>query len=375
VALNAYGFSGWGRYTVEVARGARALGIEPVLVTAEARLDPSLEGVEHHAVLPPLFGRRFQTPRSLAGAPRLQRIIRTCQVVHCTVELYAPLVALARPRSVPYVQNAHGTWAIRPLESAVQRLLFAPAFRSADRLLVLSRFTRDWMARLMPLPPHEVLTGGVHPADFARDVSVSLPGWAADGPIVLSVGAVKPRKGIHVGLEAAAQARQAVPGLHYVVAGDLEAAGYVERLRKRAVKLGMQGYFHLIGQVPFDELVAWYRRADVFMLLPVNQGSSFEGLGLVYLEAGAAGTPSIGTLGCGAEEAVIDGETGLLVAQDDSQAAAAALARLLTDPGLRSRLAAGARARAERLSWANLAARVVAIYRELAAQPAGQDVF
>lgn len=366
VASHAHGFDGWGRYTVELVRGARALGIEPVLVTAQPGLTPALDGVEHHVMLLPPFAGRFWTARSLLAAPNLRRVIRTCDVLHCTVELYAPLAALACPRGVPYVQNAHGTWAVRPLERASQRVFFAPAFRRADRLLVLSRYTRDRMAALIDLPPHEILTGGVHPADFEHAAPAALPGWTAQGPLVLTVGALKARKGQHVALEAVALAREALPRLRYVAIGSLDdAPAYVEALRQRADALGMADYFHLPGRVPFGELVAWYRRADVFMLLPANQGSSFEGLGLVYLEAGAVGKPAIGTYNCGAAEAIIDGETGLLVPQNDPQAAAGALLRLLYHDDLRARMGQAAQMRARQLSWANLAWRVAALYGEL----------
>ena len=78
------------------ALGARERGIEPVLVTARQEVDPALSDVEHHPILPPLFAGRLTTPRTLARAPRLRRILERCDVVHCIVELYAPLVALAR---------------------------------------------------------------------------------------------------------------------------------------------------------------------------------------------------------------------------------------------------------------------------------------
>ena len=366
VAWRAVGDDGWARYTVEAARGVRALGVEPVLVTADSAVDPGLGEVEHHALLAPPFGRRFATPRGLLRAPGLRRVAATCDLVHCTVELYAPLVALARPRGTPYVQTAHGTWAIRPLESWRQRPLFAPAFRRADLLLFQSRFTRDLMARRLRLPRHAVEPGGVHPADFERASPGRLPDWADRGRVVLSVGALKERKGHAVALEAVALARAVHPDLRHVVIGAASGSAIeAERLQARAVALGMADRFHWIEHVAFDELVSWYRRAAVFLLLPVNRGSSFEGLGLVYLEAGAAGTPSIGTRGCGAADAIVEGETGFLVTQGDARAAADALLRLLGDEALRDRMGRAARERACTWSWAALARRLVTRYRGL----------
>jgi glycosyltransferase involved in cell wall biosynthesis len=140
----------------------------------------------------------------------------------------------------------------------------------------------------------------------------------------------------------------------------------VEQMKRRIEELGIGDYVHFLGQLPpYDALIAWYQQADVFILPSVNQGSSFEGLGFVFLEAGAAGTPSIGTLDCGAMEAIRHEETGLLVPQNDPQATADALVKILTDDTLRAHMGAAARQHACRLSWANLVNRVVVLYDEL----------
>jgi phosphatidylinositol alpha-1,6-mannosyltransferase len=365
VTLHARPADGWGRYACEVVRGARAAGVEPVLVTATGEAgEPA--AVEHHAILPALFARRFETPRSLLAAPRLRRVLTGCRIVHCLVEPYAPLVALSRPRTVPYVQTAHGTWAVRPLEWAPRRVLFAPAFRRADTIVFQTQLTRDRMARLMRLPRQVVAPGGVHPEAFEAGGAPGLPDWAGSGLVVLTVGAMKARKGHAVTLEAVARARAAVPALRWVVVGGGPADGATQ-LRERAAALGVADRVHVLGPVPFPELVAWYRRADVFALLPVDEGGSFEGFGLVYLEAAAAGTPAVGTHGSGAGEAIVDGVTGLLVPQRDPAAAAAALVRLLGDAALRERMGRAGRERARELSWTHLAERLAALYRDLLA--------
>jgi glycosyltransferase involved in cell wall biosynthesis len=127
----------------------------------------------------------------------------------------------------------------------------------------------------------------------------------------------------------------------------------------------MADAFHLTGELPFADLVAWYRRADVFMLLPIDDAGSFEGLGLVYLEAGAAGLPAIGTTGSGAEEAIVDGATGLLVPEGDAEAAAAALELVLGDSDMRARMSLAAVQRADEQSWDRLAGELLAHYQAL----------
>lgn len=369
ITNRAVGTDGWGRYTVEVIKSCRALGIEPVLISAYQDIDPALAEIEHYPILHPVLTKRFTTFRTLRQIPALRRILQTCDAVQCCVELYAPLVALARPPEVAFFLNAHGTWAIRPLESPLSRLLFAPAIRSADVVLCLSHFTQRWMSRLIDLPRAEILSGGVIPADWQREVQVKLPDWTQGNRIALTATAVKTRKGQHTVVEAIALARQHLPDLHYAIVGNAnEKTAYVQQLKARIQALNLTDYVHFTGIVSQEELVAWMQRGDVFVQPSVNDGSSFEGLGLVYLEAGAAGTPSIGSFNCGAEDAIIDGATGLLVPQNDPEATAAALIKMLSDPVLRQQMGEAARQQAERMSWANLAKRLVALYQEVTTQ-------
>ncbi|TBR21484.1 glycosyltransferase family 1 protein [bacterium] len=101
-----------------------------------------------------------------------------------------------------------------------------------------------------------------------------------------------------------------------------------------------------------------YRAADVFVLPSVS-----EGLSNALLEALASGLPVLGSRVGGTAEAVEDGRSGLLFDGDPDPGAAAPLRRLLDDPGLRARLAAGARERAKAFGMESVAARVEALYR------------
>jgi len=372
ISTQAKSVDGWGRYTVEVALGARSRGIDPVLITSNPEVDPALADVPHFTLLPELFKGRATTLRTLLLSGQVRSLIANCDVVHVIAEPYMPVAALAAPKEKPLILSAFGTWAIRPLEKASSRVFFAPAFKRADVVLCISGFTRDWLLSLLPdLRRTEVLPGGVHPEKFEATVDTTeLPEWIGYEPAVFSAGAVKPRKGQHIALEAVALAHEHIPNLHYAMAGGLNAApDYVERLRHRAEELGISDYVHFLGQLPpYGPLTAWYQHSDAFILPSVSQGSSFEGLGFVFLEAGAAGTPSIGTLDCGAQEAIRHGETGLLVPQDDPQATAEAIVAIVGNLQRRQQMGEAARAWSYELSWSNLADRVVNIYQELAAQ-------
>jgi phosphatidylinositol alpha-1,6-mannosyltransferase len=115
--------------------------------------------------------------------------------------------------------------------------------------------------------------------------------------------------------------------------------------------------------VPEATLLAWYGAADVFALPARDVGGRFEGFGLVYLEAGAAGLPVIGTTGCGAEDAIHDGVTGLLLPPSQvTDALPGAIIALLSDPARAARMGAAGRAWARTQTWARAAQQTLALY-------------
>ena len=360
---------GWGRYSRELLAVASAAGIEPVLVTVRYGGGELPFAVERYDLLPPVLAGRCELPRSLVYAVALRRIASRCDLVHGLVEPWLPLIALATPRGMPLVQTAHGSWAVHPLRRMVVRRVLRSALGRTDLLVCQSRVTRDAVLSLASPRSSEVLPGGVDPEPFAGQIGVPPPGWPSTGRVVLSVGALKPRKGHHVALEAFARVAATHSDLRWVVVGrESPATPFATELKRRAEALGIGDRVHWLSDLTDEELVACYRRATMFVLLPVTDRGSFEGLGLVYLEAAAAGLPAVGTLGSGAVDAVVDGETGLLVPQNDAAAAADAIDRLLRAPELGERLGRTARARAADLCWARLASGLAARYRELAGE-------
>ena len=115
--------------------------------------------------------------------------------------------------------------------------------------------------------------------------------------------------------------------------------------RRRAATRGVGERVRFLGRVTDDDLPLAHRAADVFAMLCRDRwaGLEAEGFGIVFLEAGASGLPCVAGRSGGSHEAVLDGETGVVVEPRDIPAVTAALRRLLDDPALRSRM--GARAR------------------------------
>jgi glycosyltransferase involved in cell wall biosynthesis len=119
--------------------------------------------------------------------------------------------------------------------------------------------------------------------------------------------------------------------------------------------------------VPDERRDWWLRHADVLAMpsrLP-GDGRAGEGFGIVYLEAGAHGTPVVAGNVAGALDAVADGESGLLVDPTDPHAVADAIAAVLLDRGLAQRLGDGGARRARGFAWPRIAERVEAVVREV----------
>ncbi len=180
-------------------------------------------------------------------------------------------------------------------------------------------------------------------------------GLGGDGPVVVGASRLVRRKGFDTLVDAVARLDEGVT-LVLVGAGRDRA-----RLERRAVARGVDHRVRFLGRVPDAELVDVLGAADVFAMLCRDRwgGLEYEGFGIVFVEAAACGVPSVAGRSGGSAEAVVDGETGLVVPGADVAAAVDALAVLLADPVRRAALGAAARARAEaELSYDRLAERL-----------------
>lgn len=180
-------------------------------------------------------------------------------------------------------------------------------------------------------------------------------------PVVLTLGALVPRKGLDVLLDALAKLPARDPAPCLWICGEGEARG---KLEKRAAKLGLAPRVRFLGA-----------RGDVADLLAacdlLAMPSRREGLGVAALEAMAAGRAVVASNVGGLGEAVVDGRTGLLVPPEDVDALAAALERLIGDADFRARCGAEGRKRiGEGFHVDQMVSSYEALYREVLERPA-----
>jgi glycosyltransferase involved in cell wall biosynthesis len=190
---------------------------------------------------------------------------------------------------------------------------------------------------------------------------------------ILSVGRLVPRKGVDLVIGALPALRDAGLDVELlIVGGGGNAAALADdaeahRLLEVATELGVQDRVDFRGQLPRDAMGAILRSADAVVCAPW-----YEPFGIVPLEAMACGVPVVAAAVGGLRDTVLDRKTGLHVPPRDPAAIAAAVAALLTDPGLRRALGAAGEARARtRYSWDRVAAETERAYLQTVA--AGAD--
>jgi phosphatidyl-myo-inositol dimannoside synthase len=154
-----------------------------------------------------------------------------------------------------------------------------------------------------------------------------------DAELIVGISRLVPRKGFDTAIRAVARLGRTRPGLLMVIAGSGRDN---DRLQRLATELDAPVRF--LGRIPNDDMPLLYGCADIFTMLCRNRwgGLEQEGFGIVFVEAAACGVPQVAGDSGGAAEAVLDGETGIVIDDPGNvQAVADAFARLLDDDSLR----------------------------------------
>lgn len=290
----------------------------------------------------------------------------------CTRVLFgatAPLGLLARglrksgiDRIVGITHGHEAAWASTPGSREVIRKIG----ENTDTITYLGEYTRNLLAE--PLDPQTVarmrrLVPGV-------DADTFNPGMRPDGQqlreryglvdrrVIVCVSRLMPRKGQDTLIHALPVIRRQVPDAALLIVGG---GPYRKKLDELVASTHQQDHIVVTGSVPFSELPAHYAAGDVFAMpcRTRNKGWDVEGLGIVYLEASATGLPVVSGDSGGAPDAVVPGETGIVVPGGSPVAVARPLIELLSDPAKAARMGAAGRSWIEAdWQWTTMATRL-----------------
>ncbi|MFZ3262799.1 MAG: glycosyltransferase family 4 protein [Terriglobales bacterium] len=259
----------------------------------------------------------------------------------------APVAAMMRMAfGTPYWVACHCIevwWGTSPWRHA--------ALKRADMILPVSLYTADVVKKMDGIRSSQVrVVYNAIPNSFAE--LLRAPGPSNDctaklkhgSKVLLSVCSLAEKnefKGVDTVIRALPTVLKALPDVRYVVVGEGELRG---KLASLTTETGVAENVRFAGEVSDAELAELYRGCDVFVLPSRGQGregvEGGEGFGRVYLEAALAGKPVVGSRCGGASEAVLHGETGLVVNPDSSDDVAGALLAILEDPERAARMGA-----------------------------------
>jgi glycosyltransferase involved in cell wall biosynthesis len=341
------------------------------LVTELGQLPPSNRAIPHFPIArlrAPLSEDDFTSTREHIAA-----IVSSLRpdIIHFSnagIAVYRGAV----PTSIPFVVTVHGNdltapWQSVPRAKPIDDIV--SALNEADHIVSVSEHTRRSLALYNVSAPITVMRHGCnfdlfHPLHLdvaAIKKSARLP---VNCTILLTVARFVPRKG-HLVLLKAIQALD-IP-IHWIVVG---AGRCFHQFVGEIQRSGMTPQITVFSHVSDQHLALLYNICDLFVLVPEEilseRGLDSEGFGLVFQEASACGKPVITSNVSGCKEAIVDGETGIMVPARDHRALANAIRRLVTDRAFAHQLGQrGASLMRAQGDWSRLAGEMYSLYTQL----------
>jgi len=319
---------------------------------AERGVDVRFLGLDDTSREPDPFYQALSVPYERLAAPHdvdarlawsVRAETRDADIVHTHLvhaDVYGALGA-NRLVSTKHNDDPFRAGAFRFVERALAR-------RAAKVIAITNALARFQVERVgLPADKVEVIHYGLDdlPPAWGANPTDHVP---AEARVLLAVCRLEPQKGLDIAVRALPDIRTRHPTAELVVLGEGPQRTDLEQL---AASLNVP--IRLLGRVP--DVAAWLRRADLLV-----HPARWEGFGLALLEAMLASKPVVATNVSSIPEIVVDGETGLLVPRDDARALAAAVTRLLDDPG---NYGEQGRARAQsQFSVSRMADRTLALY-------------
>lgn len=261
---------------------------------------------------------------------------------------FPALLVLSYLLPVECFMYLHGDDVLCPQKNPVFRWLFEWTLQRTKVIVCNSAFTRDYLKENFRVDsPTQIINPTVRPEKFGN---VSLEQANILGSqirskyqipekaiVILSVGRLVRRKGFDRAIEHLPALLAQDIDIYYIICGK----GAIEsELRELAAKLDVSSRVIFAGYVPDEKLASYYAACDLFSMLTFfdSKDKSIEGFGIVYLEAGYFGKPVIASRAGGVQDAVIQGENGLLVDPNSTDETLNTLRQLCKDEELRKQL-------------------------------------
>ena len=337
-------------YAQNIARAAHAKGLK-VRVCAPAYPHLPKTAGEDFPVRRALPEHRF-TPGSIAAvAQEIARLPRPALIHACDSRAAALTALWARMFRKRYTVALHGSEILKLSKTPRAANLAKPVFSGAQAVIANSHATAGLFAKAYPTLSCRVAHLGLTSQSFAAPMDAfENPRLAAldlSRPVFSTVGRLDTRKGHKAALAGLAKISDHKP--IYVAAGAAIDKTYGAELDQLATSLGVETIFP--GRISSSDLTRLFAISTAHLLCAQVDPNKIEGFGFVILEAAAQACPSIATPVGGIPELIRDGETGILVEQDNAGDLALAIRTLIDNPETRTAFGRAALQQAKRFTW------------------------
>lgn len=284
----------------------------------------------------------------------------------------AALYKLSRFGNCRIITYAHGEELLTATTSRQLKAIARIAYRLSDIVITNSQSTRHLAADMCPHARTEIIHPGVDSEKFIisdeqRAAIRANWNWPDETVVLITIARMEPRKNHSGVLTAMASLREEGLPLAYVIGSDGEER---DKLAAQTRMLGIEEWVRFTGTLSEEEKAAAFAAADIHVMPSIQVGPMIEGFGIVFLEAAAAGIPSIsGNIG-GQPEAVVHGETGIVVDGANVEQIKSAVRLLAQDRELRHRMGKAGRRWARQNDWNRVVEKT---FRVVCGATRGQD--
>jgi len=288
------------------------------------------------------------TPRVISAC---QKLISNRKLTKVAFGAAAPLGVMAwamrraGAQTIVALTHGHEVWwsKVPPFNLAIRYMS-----KNLDAIAYLGNYTKGEISKALRKSDVSKLVQiapGIDVEHFVPTDSSNLRAelGLTDKSVIISVGRLVHRKGQDKLIASLPAIKAAIPNVHLVLVGVGPHQDYLEKL---AAKLQVADCVTFIGRINYAELPKYICVGDIFAMPSRSRffGLEVEGLGIVYLEASACGLPVVGGSSGGAPDAVLGGETGVVVDGTNTLEIAEACIELLNNPELCALMGANGRA-------------------------------
>ncbi len=267
---------------------------------------------------------------------------------------------LQRKIKIKLITYAHGEEFLVADTSRHLKLLTKLALGSSDLIIANSHSTKKLASKFVEQSKIKVVHLGVDFDKFQkhymeREVLRKKWGLTDEVIVLVTISRMEPRKNHLAVIKATSDLRDEGLPLAYVIGGVGEEE---KRLKQFVHKKGLERWIKFLGCVSEEEKIKTFCASDIHIMPSIKVGPMIEGFGIVFMEAAAAGIPSIaGNVG-GQPEAVIHNKTGLVVDGTDAKAIKKAIRELAMNPSRRLEMGSRAREWAKQHKWVSISRKI-----------------